>query len=42
MLSPEEFNEKYPKKYYLKYKAFLDEYGLITDENIAIEKINKH
>ena len=42
MLSPEEFNKKYPKKYYLKYKNFLDEYGLITDENAAIEKINKH
>ena len=42
MLSPEEFRKKYPKKYYSDYESFLNIYGLITDENIAIEKINKH
>ena len=42
MLSPEEFRKKYPKKYYSDYEGFLNIYGLITDENTAIEKINKH
>ena len=42
MLSPEEFRKKYPKKYYSDYESFLNIYGLITDENTAIEKINKH
>lgn len=39
MLSVEEFRKKFPQDQYSSYKNFTNKYGIITDENIAIERI---
>lgn len=42
MLSVEEFRKKFPQDQYGSYKNFTNKYGIITNENIAIERINNY
>lgn len=42
MLSVEEFRKKFPQDQYSSYENFTNKYGIITNENIAIERINSY